>query len=73
MKSVRAFSNTNGRELQLVKVKNTSEFGNLILAFLDHILAVGSDSGHKKAELYDISGNTWSKVDEYPYAKVEKN
>ena len=71
-KSVRAFSNINGRELQLVKVKINPSFVNLILASLDHILAVGSDSGHKKAELHDISGNTWSKVDEYPYAKVEK-
>ena len=37
-------------------------------SFSDDVLAVGSTS-HKKAEVLNSARDTWSKIDNYPYAK----
>ena len=38
-------------------------------SFLDDVLVVGSYVSHKKAEFLNTNRDTWSKIDDYPYAK----
>ena len=60
--------NTVRLGLQLVNVRLFIAF--FIDSFSDDVLAVGSyNPKHKKAEILNTNRGTWSKADDYPYAK----